>query len=118
MGEASMGADILVVGDVAIDWLEQATRPADWGEHAEVIANHALLPGFSWTPRLGGAWLLRRLVSEAVSGTSMGWRVHGHPEIDPTHPVAQTFLHSLTRLGQRPNSTWSVTEFRGFSVPS
>ena len=118
MREAIMGAEILVVGDVAIDWFEQATRPADLPERTPFVANHVLLPGFSWTPRPGGAWLLRRLVSEAVSGTSTGWRVHGHLEIDPTDPAAQHFLHSLTRLGQRPNSTWSVTEFRGFSIPS
>src|SRR5713101_5529504 len=57
---------VLVVGDVTLDWLEEAV-PRSEPKEAAHLRNFQLYPGFRWTPTWGGAALLERLVIEALS---------------------------------------------------
>lgn len=127
MAKRSMSAPskqlIVALGDVTLDWLEEATPRRQPGPTVE-LRNYQLFPGYDWTCVWGGAALVRRLLQHAI----VSWRLEHKFEVDktlaeklpPPHDLAaRGYLQSLAIVRQMPSDPGSpvrVELFKGFTA--
>ena len=109
---------IVVAGDVSIDWVD---TPAAY--HARgATANWQLSPGTHMTPLRGGALLLADLVAEALSNTRMEVVTHQLPnqlELIPPNQVIHSLaeLHLMSFRGEENRKVYRVARMRGYVGP-
>lgn len=114
---------ILVAGDVSIDWLEIPVPVSKSGNTKRPQLNWQLQPGTRMVPKPGGALLLAELIERETRGRR---KVIKHQlETIENQPPKQV-IHSLVQLGAFPfssnkkdekNKVYRVKEFRGYSGP-
>lgn len=111
---------VLVVGDVAVDWLEQSIPRTEKQQQR----NYQLYPGFHWTAVWGGAVLVTRLVRAALKPRKLAAEVTCEHEtdnvLDDKERKWRTCLQSLAvvkRTEQDKKMTIKVNTFKGFSEP-
>ena len=124
----SKDADIVVAGDVTIDWLLERRSPV---QLTEKTRNWRLYPGSRMYAEPGGALLLHRMVQAAVGDAI---RVVTYPDrraeihsIQPDDTLLSTFEISSyddaqagrgSRTDGEPGEpTYRVSEFRGYAGP-
>jgi hypothetical protein len=117
---------VLVIGDVTLDWLEEAIPRFEPEEPAD-LRNFQLYPGFNWTPIWGGAALLQRLVDSALtaqraragSNTGAQFEVVEIPLPKIGSPETRPYLQSLAlvkRVIEEHERPLRVEQFKGFTI--
>jgi hypothetical protein len=115
--------NILVAGDVFIDWLLIPAPP----NNAKAIQPQALQPAVQVEARAGGAILLARLVEAAVAATSLAAHVSTCQLPVPAAQISRDqAVHAILELDRVPvtrdprdakSLTYRVKRFMGYSVP-
>ena len=111
---------IVSLGDVTLDWLEEATPRRQPGPTIQ-LRNYQLFPGYDLTCVWGGAALVGRLLRSAIEA----WRLQDRFEVDrtlearlppPYEPAARQYLQSLAIVKQMPGdgNPVRVELFKGF----
>jgi len=103
------GPEIVVAGDMAIDWLQWPVAAKDIGESDEDAPdNWELVPGHRMIAREGGAMLQTRMVTKATGKTEQEVLGHEIPQTIPGYErkleeiSPKEVLHSLSFLADYP----------------
>lgn len=119
-------AQIVVAGDVCIDWLEMPLPPAHPAsqEERERCPNWRLYKGSGMVARPGGALLLARLVGAAANASVSGHSTANIGDLEKIPP--KNVVHSMVKLQMEaqepgaPNKTmvYRVQRLAGFDGPA
>jgi hypothetical protein len=113
---------IVVVGDVALDWLEEAVPRSELGG-GDTPRNYEFQAGFHWTPVWGGAALLERLLKSALKARQRRGKDYRFDGVSkrlprPSASGARKYLQSLAVVRQFVGESAKPTRvdsFKGFA---
>lgn len=115
----SDGADVVVAGDLIIDWFLVPTPPTPGDRRSRVLQQAVEIQA-----RAGGATLLGQLVEAAVGSATVAMQRLSEP---PAQVSREAAVHSIIELDRFPvsrnrrdagQSTYRAKRFLGFSVPA
>ena len=117
--------DIIVAGDVALDWLSWEKRSENPVFRQTFCSNWRNYNGLQMHPRGGGALLLARMVEKAFETEKYHKTVKTYALKHPENVPPTKIIHSNTLFGEFPieregksgEKIWRVKKYYGFSGP-
>lgn len=109
--------NIVVAGDVTIDWLQWVTKYRQASD-CDRVSNWTLYPVTKMKAEQGGALLLARMVEEATGSNVITHRLESIETIPPEkviHSIA--ILDAYSSKGTRDSYVYRIKQFGGFCGP-